>query len=598
MHITRLKLWNFRRFGSDSDFDLEKPSLDLPLQMGLNVLIGENDSGKTAIIDAIRFVLGTHSIDWNRVSHDDFHNNVDRLRIEIHFAGFSDDEAKNFIEWLSWEGKDENENIKVGLRVNCDVRRTSERVLPYEIRAGADDDGVRLSAEAQDYLKCAYLRPLRDAGAELVPKRNSRLSRIFMGHHAFKGKDNDHYLVNLFARFNDEIKSYFDGIDVDGKALTDEQGKKLKKEIDSFIQSFYSQDAKGLIEVYEGSLKSILERLILSIADEFNPGLGTLNRLFMAAELVHLSKPDWHGLRMGLIEELEAHLHPQAQMKIIEKLQNRKDIQLILTSHSPNLASKVKLENLIVCDGRSAFPMGAQYTKLEPDDYKFLECFLDVTKSNLFFAKGVIMVEGWAEELIIPALAKKMKASGIIDQDLTDAGVSVVNVGGIAFSRYDKIFLRKAGSSMSIPVSIITDVDVPEYEKNGEEYIARNATDFQESKTAKIAEKRAQFDNALVKGFIAPHWTLEYSLFKSVSLGTTFTEAFKKAHPQVDAQVFEKELGKKLLNKGLKKQRIAYRIAEALSLDISGDNSITLTEDREPIQYLLDAIKHACGYSV
>ncbi len=508
MHITRLKLWNFRRFGSDSDFDLEKPSLDLPLQMGLNVLIGENDSGKTAIIDAIRFVLGTHSIDWNRVSHDDFHNNVDRLRIEIHFAGFSDDEAKNFIEWLSWEGKDENENIKVGLRVNCDVRRTSERVLPYEIRAGADDDGVRLSAEAQDYLKCAYLRPLRDAGAELVPKRNSRLSRIFMGHHAFKGKDNDHYLVNLFARFNDEIKSYFDGIDVDGKALTDEQGKKLKKEIDSFIQSFYSQDAKGLIEVYEGSLKSILERLILSIADEFNPGLGTLNRLFMAAELVHLSKPDWHGLRMGLIEELEAHLHPQAQMKIIEKLQNRKDIQLILTSHSPNLASKVKLENLIVCDGRSAFPMGAQYTKLEPDDYKFLECFLDVTKSNLFFAKGVIMVEGWAEELIIPALAKKMKASGIIDQDLTDAGVSVVNVGGIAFSRYDKIFLRKAGSSMSIPVSIITDVDVPEYEKNGEEYIARNATDFQESKTAKIAEKRAQFDNALVKGFIAPHWTL------------------------------------------------------------------------------------------
>ena len=39
----------------------------------------------------------------------------------------------------------------------------------------------------------------------------------------------------------------------------------------------------------------------------------------------------------------------------------------------------------------------------------FLERFLDVTKANLFFAKGVIMVEGWAEEILIPALAKKLK---------------------------------------------------------------------------------------------------------------------------------------------------------------------------------------------
>ena len=79
MHLARLKLWNFRRFGSDNDFDLEKPSLDLPLKTGLNVLVGENDSGKTAIIDAIRFVTGTHSIDWNRVGQDDFFKDTYRL---------------------------------------------------------------------------------------------------------------------------------------------------------------------------------------------------------------------------------------------------------------------------------------------------------------------------------------------------------------------------------------------------------------------------------------------------------------------------------------------------------------------------------------
>jgi len=86
---------------------------------------------------------------------------------------------------------------------------------------------------------------------------------------------------------------------------------------------------------------------------------------------------------------------------------------------------------------------GKEFTALDPDDHRFLECFLDVTKSNLFFARGVIMVEGWAEEILMPPLAKKMKQAGLIVRDLTEAGVSVVNVGGTSFLRYSKIFVRK-----------------------------------------------------------------------------------------------------------------------------------------------------------
>ena len=68
-----------------------------------------------------------------------------------------------------------------------------------------------------------------------------------------------------------------------------------------------------------------------------------------------------------------------------------------MTTHSPNLASKVKLDNLIICRGDKAFPMGSDFTELEKGDYLFLERFLDVTKANLFFAQGVILVEGDAE---------------------------------------------------------------------------------------------------------------------------------------------------------------------------------------------------------
>lgn len=594
MHLSRIRLWNFRRFGSSTDFDLDKPDLDLSLKNGLNVLVGENDSGKSAIIDAIRLVLGTHSLDWNRVTDDDFYGDSTRMRIEITFSGMADEEAKNFIEWLGWTG--DGENIKTYLCLNYDWRRSLERIFPSEVRAGADSDGSPLSAEAREFLKCTYLRPLRDAQGELVPKRNSRISRIFQGHPAFKGKDDNHHLVTLFKGFNKGIENYFEGKDSEGEDLLDDQGKKLKKEVDSFVQAFCSDKKSTEIGVTEGSLKSVLERLILSIKDEMNPGLGTLNRLFMAAELVHLSKKDWHGLRLGLIEELEAHLHPQAQMQVIEKLQKQTDIQLILTTHSPNLTSKIKLESLIICNCNRAFPMGKDFTKLDKADYKFLECFLDVTKSNLFFAKGVVMVEGWAEELLIPALAKKMKASGMIQRDLTEAGVSVVNVGGTPFLRYSKIFLRNSTPSMGVPVAIVTDIDVPEYEKSNDDWVPRNHQDIQDKKAIKISDKESQFNSDQVKAFIAPHWTLEYSLLKSDSLKESFSGAFKSAHPRVDEGNFEMELAKKLINRVLDKTEIAYDLAHTLEEDSKrGTPHITLLEEDEGIGYLLKAIKYACG---
>ena len=595
MHISKIKLWNFRKFGSENDFDLDAPDLDLPLFKGTNVLVGENDSGKTAIVDAIRFALGTHSLDWNRIGFDDFHGDAGRLRIEVHFESLSEDEGKNFIEWLSWE-KDDDGNVTTGLRLICDARRSDERVHPYEVRAGADAEGSQISAEAREYLKCTYLRPLRDAHAELVPRQNSRLSRIFQGHPAFKGAEEDHHLVKLFGKFNDEIRSYFKGVDSEGNKLPDDQGKDLKDQVDGFIHAFYSAESDGLIDVSGGSLKSILERLMLSIEDCRNPGLGTLNRLFMAAELVHLSKPSWSGLRTALIEELEAHLHPQAQMRVIEELQRRDNIQLILTSHSPNLTSKVPLSNLILCEGRNAFPLGADFTKLEPDDYKFLECFLDVTKSNLFFAKGVILVEGGAEELLVPALAKLMKARGLISQDLTEAGVSVVNVGGTSYLRYAKIFLRSSDPHIGIPVSIITDLDVPEYEKDGDDFVSRDAGAVATEKIAAANDKFKSLTDGSVQTFLAPDWTLEFSLQKSKSFSKLFEDSFRSAHPQAGTDM-EFEVAKKLLNKGLKKQHIAYLMANGIEADLTGPNEINIENDEASAQYLIQGIKHACGIS-
>ena len=404
MYLSNIKLWNYRKFGAVGEIDLSKPNLDLNLTKGLNVIIGENDSGKTAIIDAIKLVLKTHSYDYIRVDDKDFYQDSNRLRIELTFENLIPEEAKNFTEWLGWNGT--GTNAKPFLKLNYDVKRQADKILPTDVKAGVDEDGYLLTAEAKEYLKATYLKPLRDAENELIAKRNSRLSQILLGDEAFKGKEKDNDLVKIFSGLKEELENYFKGINEAGQPKATE-GKQLKDKIDSYIKSFYSKDNESEFESTSTDIKSILEKLTLTLKGEPNPGLGTLNRLFMAAELLHLTKSNWSGLRLGLVEELEAHLHPQAQMQVIEVFQKQKDIQLILTTHSPNLASKLKLENLIICNNSNAFPMGDTYTKLEKDDYKFLEKFLDTTKANLFFAKGVILVEVGQKNSFCQALQKQ-----------------------------------------------------------------------------------------------------------------------------------------------------------------------------------------------
>ena len=570
MYLSNIKLWNFRKYGNDT-FDIDNPNLDLNFTEGLNVLIGENDSGKTAIIDAIKIVLKTHSYEYIKIEADDFYNNSDRLRIELKFKGLLDEEAKNFTEWLTWEGQGENSTSI--LRVFYDVRRKDYKILPSEVKAGADTEGYSLTAEAREYLKATYLRPLRDAENELISKRNSRLSQILLGDDIFKEKDIPHPLVEEFKNINSSIEDYF---------KEGAEGADIKKKIDSYIKGFYGEEKESLFEASKNDIKSILEKLSLSLNSQKNVGLGTLNRLFMAAELLHLNKKNWEGLRLGLIEELEAHLHPQAQMQVIETLQKQEEVQLIITTHSPNLASKIKLKNLIICNGDNAFPMGDEYTKLEKSSYVFLEKFLDVTKSNLFFAKGVILVEGWAEEILIPSLAKA------IGFDLTAKGVSVVNVGNLGFDHYSKIFLRKNAPFMDIPVAVVTDCDVREYEENGNDYQKKDNIDSErENKIIEIKSKSSQN----VKYFVAPRWTLEYCLNLSDTLKQEFQKIVKSIHTRSgwDSD-FEKELAGKLIRQTLNKTRIAYELANYLD----GLENISL-EESDTICYLKKAIEYAAG---
>ena len=163
------------------------------------------------------------------------------------------------------------------------------------------------------------------------------------------------------------------------------------------------------------------------------------------------------------IEEPEAHLHPAMQYKFLKFLRenNHENArQIFITTHSPNITAAVELDEIIVLNSNNhkldvGYP-GKVFNISNQDDRKaksYIRRFLDVTKSDMLFAKGIILVEGIAEQLLIPVFAKCLKIN------LEDYHISVINVGGRYFQHYLKLFNTKREGAIDKKVVCITDLD-------------------------------------------------------------------------------------------------------------------------------------------
>jgi putative ATP-dependent endonuclease of OLD family len=623
MYLSELRIWNFRRFSTRlGPSGKELPGLDVRFNNGLNLLAGENDSGKTAIIDAIKLIILTQSREFVRLEYEDFHlppgktgqdSRAKALRIECIFRGFDKEhkEAKNFLEWLGIErGVDGNDQYYLKLFLKAERK---DRRIYNEVKAGPDEEGTQLDSTARDLLRTTYLKPLRDAENELTPGKRSRLAQILDSHETFDSSGPDHHLLKIVKSANKSIRNYFKGLEDDGVELEDQAGKHLLNEINTFLKEFFTEKEKNKMAnftITDPELKSILEKLILDLM-ETKAGLGSYNRLYIATELLLLKRDTFTGLKLALVEEIETHLHPQAQLRLIEFLQRevskKSGVQLIMTTHSPNLASKVKLDNLIVCKNGNAFPLDRSSTELEKGDYLYLERFLEVTKSNLFFAHGVILVEGDAENLLIPTIAE------IIGKPLSQYGISIVNVNGTAFLRYSRIFKRRDfdAGEMGIPVSIVTDNDIKPDS-------SLNDINIQE----KRSEKAARYNGQGVRTFISQVWTLEYDICLS-QLRDLFYTAVLRAEkiqnsnqlgltPDKVAEINRQVQQDKLTWKEKKDSEVAHDIYEGhirkksvskpiiaqcfADLLLDGDHSTIknkILQDKN-FEYIVDAINHAC----
>ena len=515
MYISEIYASGFRCFNPAAP-------LHLNLSRGLNILVGPNDAGKSAIVDAARYVLWTRGDDFIRPDEQDFFIDQNGMRgydfiVRCTFDDLSADEEARFLEWCA------NEQGKLRLHVCMrGTRRVSPgggNIIASQHRAGSEADGLPLDGELREYLKATYLKPLRDAEREMRAGRRSRLSRILgamptMGPQSKPAKEGgDPTLHDTLAAADAAVRNNAAVGGVANSVNADFLDK----------LSFMDDRLTATLDLGAwGSFDQILDRFELYLnakigTERVQRGLGYNNLLFMAAELLLLqSHPD--QVPFLLIEEPEAHLHPQQQTLFMEVLAARaaapdpakgethQQVQVLLTTHSPQLAAGAELETMTMVVDHHAYPLGVAHTRLEPDDYEFLRRFLDATKANLFFARALMVVEGDGEHLLLPAIAEKL------GRPLSRHGVSIVNVGHRGLFRYSRILQRKEGSAIPVPVALIPDRDIPPREAKGLVGDRKTEDELSRDEIEALLRTLVRDVGDPVEAFIADSWTLEFDL--------------------------------------------------------------------------------------
>ena len=182
----------------------------------------------------------------------------------------------------------------------------------------------------------------------------------------------------------------------------------------------------------------------------------------MATALTNLQENlDLGEFSLLLIEEPEAHLHPQLLDLVLDyfNINIKKNTQVIISSHSPVLISNAKLDEIILINnnGVDNYSTSLKNTNLSNIEKKSLERYMDVTKSQFLFSKGVIFVEGISEALLINEFSK------ILSKPLNKYSIELVNINGVDFKPFIKLFKEEPENGdkdyIKSRISIISDDD-------------------------------------------------------------------------------------------------------------------------------------------
>lgn len=576
MYLAELNITNFRK--------LQKA--ELHFQPGLNVLVGANNVGKTAVVDALRALLAGHDEPYPRLDVDDVHHPkggkpTGDIVFRYVFRGLDPDDEADFLAALKPDAAG-------ALEAHITIRY-AEADKVGRLRAKrwcGDHEDVGLTSDMMENLRGVYLPPLRDASQGLKPSRTSQLSRLFQLLADDAGRDG----INAVLKTLDEdLKKHLPIVNTH-KAINTRHGTMLGPQLAQLLEI-------GLSASDFQRLASRLSLLVDAFEIEQN-GLGFNNLIFMAVVLSELAKNPEASYRSLIVEEPEAHLHPQLQAVLLRYLETvqatdgEKPVQLFVTSHSPNFASIADLDSLtcLVDTGtvvETFFPRTISFDKGKREK---LERYLDVTRAELFFARRVIFVEGAAELMLVSVLAEKAGFK------LREHAVSLISVEGLNFDSFLPLF---GDDALKIPVAVITDADPIDEPADDTEPQALYPAPGDAIKVSDNTAKMKEREDAFVQVFHGLK-TFEYDLALHADNRALMMKALKEMHPKiavtveaaVDAAVGDAAKARALFSGMFERKQNNVqkgRFGQALAQAFSEPGAVCVVP-----RYIRDAVVHAC----
>ncbi|MEK5034924.1 AAA family ATPase [Paenibacillus sp. FSL R7-0302] len=506
MYISSVSIRNYRNFKDTS----------ITFNDGINVVIGHNNAGKTNLIKALSLILDPNGkkkldiYDFNKVAIlDEIKLNPPKVSISVTIKQSENedllsDDLVTVAEWLTkldepYEAaityefflpEKEVEKYKTAIKKATDLDKAWRiiqheflRLYVFKIWGGNIVNQTIADNESLQKFDFQFLDAIRDVERDMISGRNSLLRDVL---DFFMDYDIKSDPQRTEAEKLEEIKlkkqSFSDSADM---LISDLLKRMLlgKNQILSYVKDTGAAfnnakpDFEGNISDVElfSALKLIVEYESGIKIPATHNGLGYNNLIFMSLLLSKMqvnSDGNYLGSNAKVfpvlaIEEPEAHLHPAMQYQFLKFLQKNKEEkkvrQIFVTTHSTHITSSVSLDEMICLHneiGETSVGYPGKALMENEKSKKYVQRFLDATKSDMLFAQNVILVEGIAEQLLLPIFARYLGIS------LEEKHIAVVNVGGRYFEHFLYLFNLKNPYAIHKKIACITDRD-PERKVKG-----------------------------------------------------------------------------------------------------------------------------------
>jgi putative ATP-dependent endonuclease of OLD family len=506
MYISKIHINNFRNFKNK----------EIEFNDGVNVIIGHNNAGKTNLIKALSLVIDNERP--KRLEIDDFNKNVTlkelkanppKISISVTITKGEEETPDDLVTISNWLTKLDNsyealltyefflpekqkekyikalssitDETTIGINKAWKlIKHEFIRFYGYKIWGGEITNQATADSESLQKFDFQFLDAIRDVERDMLTGRNTLLREVFDFFMDYEIKIDD---IKTREEKHSEIKVKKELFSEKADVLIENLSDRIetgKKEILSYAKktgaSFNNAEPTFEGSISENEMYSVLKLIVeyksgIKIPATHN-GLGYNNLIYMSLLLAKMqvnADVDYLDNNAKVfttlaIEEPEAHLHPAMQYKFLKFLnENKKEKkvrQIFVTTHSTHITSAVSLDEIICLHNEKGETSIGYPNKVFPEDKnkKYVQRFLDATKSDMLFAQNILFVEGMAEQLLMSIFAK------YIDKSLEDNHTAVINVGGRYFEHF--LYLFDSSEENTIPKKIvcITDRD-PERKK-------------------------------------------------------------------------------------------------------------------------------------